>query len=109
MAMLAPRHDAVMPLPHAYRTPLHLGTAFGRLAELTRFLNWLASQGTTSLADVDEDRCEAWLAHRRYLLDDRVTWPASAAPRPAGLPPKSSRTWSLTGSCSPEFGHFVSA
>jgi hypothetical protein len=70
MAMLAPRHDAVMPLPHAYRTPLHLGTAFGRLAELTRFLNWLASQGTTSLADIDEDRCEAWLAHRRYLLDD---------------------------------------
>ena len=70
MAMLAPRHDAVMPLPHAYRTPLHLGTAFGRLAELTRFLNWLASQGTTSLADIDEDRCEAWLAHRRFLLDD---------------------------------------
>ena len=70
MAMLAPRHDAVMPLPHVYRTPLHLGTAFGRLAELTRFLNWLASQGTTSLADIDEDRCEAWLAHRRYLLDD---------------------------------------
>jgi hypothetical protein len=71
MAMLAPRHDAVTPLPHAYRTPLHLGTAFGRLAELTRFLNWLASQGTTSLADIDEDRCEAWLAHRRYLLDDK--------------------------------------
>ncbi len=70
MAMLAPRHDAVMPLPHAYRTPLHLGTAFGRLAELTRFLNWLASQGTTSLADIDEDCCEAWMAHRRFLLDD---------------------------------------
>ncbi len=69
MAMLAPRHDAVMPLPHAYRTPLHLLTAFGRLAELTRFLNWLASRGTTSLADVDDDCCEAWLAHRRYLLD----------------------------------------
>ena len=69
MAMLAPRHDAVMPLPHAYRTPLHLLTVFGRLAELTRFLNWLASQGTTSLGDVDEECCEAWLAHRRYLLD----------------------------------------
>jgi integrase len=69
MAMLATRHEAVMPMPHAYRTPLHLVTAFSRLAELTRFLNWLASQGTASLADVDDDCCAAWLAHRRYLLD----------------------------------------
>jgi hypothetical protein len=69
MAMLAPRHDAVMPLPHAYRTPLHLLTAFSPLAELTRFLNWLDSQGITSLAGVDDGCCEAWLAHRRYLLD----------------------------------------
>jgi hypothetical protein len=85
MAMIAPRHDAVMPLPHAYRTPLHLGTAFGRLAELTRFLNWLASQGTTSLADIDEGCCEAWLAHRRFLLDHdgRVAGERSPATRRA--------------------------
>ena len=70
MAMLAPRHEAVIVLPHAYRTPLHLTTAFARLAELTRFLNWLAGQDVASLADVDEDRCEAWMAHRRYLLDE---------------------------------------
>ena len=69
MAMLAPRHDAVMTLPRAYRTPLHLTTAFGRLAELTRFLNWLDAQGVARLADVDGDCCEAYLAHRRYLLD----------------------------------------
>ena len=70
MAMLAPRHEAVMTLPRAYRTPLHLATAFSRLAELTRFLPWLASQGITRLADVDGDCCEAYLAHRRYLLDE---------------------------------------
>ena len=29
--MLAPRHEAVAPLPRAYRTPLHLRTAKGRL------------------------------------------------------------------------------
>jgi integrase len=69
VAMLAPRHEAVAHLPRAYRTPLHLLTAFGRLAELTRFLNWLTRQSVTSLADVDGDRCEAYLAHRRYLLD----------------------------------------
>jgi hypothetical protein len=46
MAMLAPRHEAVAPLPRAYRTPLHLMTAFGRLAELTRFLNCSAGAST---------------------------------------------------------------
>ena len=70
MAMLSPGHEAVIILPHAYRTPLHLTTAFARLAELTRFLNWLAGQDVARLADVDEDRCEAYLAHRRYLLDE---------------------------------------
>lgn len=70
VAMLAPRHEAVMPLPRAYRTPLHLLTASGRLAELTRFLIWLTDQGLTSLGEVSADRCEAYLAHRRYLLDD---------------------------------------
>lgn len=67
MAMLAPRHEAVLLLPRAYRTPLHLRTASGRLAELTRFLNWLTSQDIARLADVDSRCCEAYLAHRRYL------------------------------------------
>jgi len=70
VAMLAPRHEAVMTLPRAYRTPLHLLTASGRLAELTRFLNWLASQGVTSLSDLGTRHCEAYLAHRRYLLGE---------------------------------------
>jgi len=70
MAMLAPRHGAVAPLPRPYRTPLHLATAFGRLAELTRFLNWLTGQGLASLADIDGQRCEAYLAHRRYVRDE---------------------------------------
>lgn len=70
MAMLTPRHDAVVELPRAYRTPLHLLTASGRLNELTRFLSWLTDQGITSLGDIDSDHCEAYLAHRRYPLDD---------------------------------------
>ncbi len=70
VAMLAPRHDAVAPLPRAYRTPLHLATVFGRLAELTRFLNWLTGRGVTALADVDDQHCQAYLAHRRYLRDE---------------------------------------
>jgi hypothetical protein len=70
MAMLAPRHEAVIVLPHAYRTPLHLTTAFARLAELTRLLNWLDAQDVASLAGIDDERCEEWMAHRRYLLDE---------------------------------------
>ncbi|MGH8922521.1 MAG: site-specific integrase [Actinomycetes bacterium] len=70
MARLVPRHEAVIILPHAYRTPLHLTTASGRFAELTRLLNWLDGQHVASLAGIDDDRCEAWMAHRRYLLDE---------------------------------------
>lgn len=69
LAMLAPRHPAVAALPRAYRTPLHLSSAFGRLGELTRLLNWLTEYGITRLAQVDEQCCQAFLAHRRYLLD----------------------------------------
>lgn len=87
MAMLAPRHEVVAPLPRAYRTPLHLVTAFGRLAELTRFLNWLTEQGVPGLSDIDSDRCEAYLAHRRYLLDqhDVVVGERSPATRRAAV------------------------
>jgi hypothetical protein len=70
VAMLAPRHEAVAPLPRAYRTPVHLGTAKGRLDELTRLLNWLPQQGIRSLGDVDGDCCTAWLQHRRNARDE---------------------------------------
>jgi hypothetical protein len=69
-AMLVPRHEAVALLPRAYRTALHLNTANGRLIELARFLNWLTQQGVASLGDIGTDRCEAYLAHRRYVLDE---------------------------------------
>ncbi len=70
LAMLAPRHQAVAPLPRAYRTPAHLKTAKGRLDELTRWLNWLTRRGVRSLGEVDEDCCAAYLTHRRYARDE---------------------------------------
>jgi hypothetical protein len=70
IAMVAPHHEAVAQLPRAYRTPLHLLSVFGRLAELTRFLNWLTDHGIGSLGELDGDHCERYLHHRRYLLDD---------------------------------------
>ena len=100
VAMLAPRHDAVAPLPRAYRTPLHLLTVFGRLAELTRFLNWLTGRGVTALADVDDHQCQAFLL-TGVTSATRTTWSsANSAPRPARPPPRSSSTWPTTGNCS---------
>lgn len=73
MAVLAPRHPAVAELPRAYRTPLHLRSCAGRLGELTRFFRWLDQRHVTALADVDTHTCEAYLAFRRYILDENGT------------------------------------
>lgn len=66
LALLAPRHPAVVPLPRAYRTPLHLSSCIGRLNELIRFFDWLGRRGVTTLADLDAPTCEAYLQSRRY-------------------------------------------
>jgi len=72
-ALLCPRHPAVAPLPRAYRMPLHLSTAKGRLDELATWFGWLAGKGIASLAEVDDDCCREYLAHRRYVLDGNGT------------------------------------
>jgi hypothetical protein len=72
-AMLVPRHEAVAGLPRAFRTPMHITTASGRLQEISRFLNWLAGQGIPALGEVCAHHCEAYLAHRRYVLDEHGT------------------------------------
>jgi len=69
-AMLAPRHEAVTVLPRAYRTPAHIRTASARLGETARFLNWLAGQGIARLDEVGNHHCEAYLSHRRHVLDE---------------------------------------
>ncbi|MFF5362502.1 site-specific integrase [Streptomyces scabiei] len=70
LAMLAPRHPAVAPLPRAYRTALHLISCRARLDELVRCLAWLTARGVISLERIDTQDCEAYLAHRRYVLDE---------------------------------------
>ena len=72
-AMLVPRHEAVAELPRAFRTPMHLATASGRLKETAQLLNWLAGQGIAGLAAAGAHHCEAYLAHRRYVLDEHGT------------------------------------
>lgn len=71
LALLAPRHPAVVILARANRTPLHLRTCWGRLFELTSWLNWLSTQGVRSLSEVNDRHCETYLAHRRYVRDEK--------------------------------------
>ncbi|MFF1868179.1 site-specific integrase [Kitasatospora herbaricolor] len=70
LAMLAPQHPSVAPLPRAHRTALHLTSCAGRLDELTRFCRWLSEHGVSRLAQIDTRVCDAYMAHRRYVLDE---------------------------------------
>ncbi|MFD7064517.1 site-specific integrase [Streptomyces sp. NPDC059906] len=70
LAMLAPRHQTIAPLPRAFRNPLHVTSCRGRLDELVRFFSWLSDQATSSLQQITTRDCEAYLAHRRYVLDE---------------------------------------
>ncbi|MFE5095290.1 hypothetical protein ACFRCI_34275 [Streptomyces sp. NPDC056638] len=70
MALLAPHHEAVAALSRAYRSPLHVSTCHGRLAELIRFMRWLTAHGVTALEDLHARDCDAYLAHRRYQRDE---------------------------------------
>ena len=70
-ALLAPQHQAVAALPHAYRVPLAIPTCRERLASVTGWLNWLAGQGITSLAQVTQQHCDAYLDHRRHARDEQ--------------------------------------
>ncbi len=56
-------------LPHAYRVPLAIPTCRERLTSVTGWLNWLTGQGITSLAQVTQQHCDAYLDHRRHTRD----------------------------------------
>ncbi|MFK0258668.1 site-specific integrase [Streptomyces sp. NPDC090445] len=71
LAMLAPRHPAVAELSRAHRTTLHLRSCAGRLDELTRFCRWLTERGVSSLQQLDTRLCDAYMVHRRYVLDEQ--------------------------------------
>ena len=85
-ALLAPRHEAVAVLPHAYRVPLAIATCRERLTSVTGWLNWLTGQGITSLSQVTQQHCDAYLDHRRHARDEHGGQCGNAARPPAGKP-----------------------
>jgi hypothetical protein len=101
LAMLAPQHRAVAPLPRAYRTALHLRSCAARLEEAVRFFDWLHRRGINSLTQIDTQVCEAYLAFRRYVLDEDGVVVGEQSPGSDAQPRRSSSTWSTTGTCSP--------
>ncbi len=71
LARLAPGHPEVRTLPRAFRVPLTLSSCSRRLAETTRWMNWLTAQRITSLGEVSQDDCDRYLAER-CLRKDRA-------------------------------------
>jgi len=69
LALLAPHHAAVVRLPRAYRTPLHLSSCYSRLSEAGKFFSWLDQRGVATLAELDTHLCEVYLTFRRYVND----------------------------------------
>jgi hypothetical protein len=68
-ARLAPGHPEIAVLPRAFRVPLTLASCLKRLAEVTRWLNWLAARQVPSLGDVNQEHCDRYLAERRLRKD----------------------------------------
>jgi len=70
LALLAPGHPAVRVLPSAHRVPRTVQTCTIKLAELTRWLNWLTRRGVTALGEVTDYHCAAFVAERSERRDD---------------------------------------
>jgi integrase len=68
-ARLAPGHPEVAVLPRAFRVPLTISSCQRRLAETTRWMNWLTAQRVPSLRDVTQDHCDRYLAERHLRKD----------------------------------------
>ncbi|MFD7163717.1 site-specific integrase [Streptomyces violascens] len=64
LALMAPLHEKVRDLPGAYRIQRTLQTTSNRGEHTVAWLNWLTAQGVTSLTEVDQYLCDAYLIHR---------------------------------------------
>lgn len=70
MARMAPSHPAVATLPHAIRSPLNPNSLWAVLKHLTGWFNYLTDAGVTSLAEVTQAHCEAYLQATSHACDE---------------------------------------
>jgi hypothetical protein len=78
LARLVPGHPAVATLPNAFRAPLNPNTLWNELKHLTSWFNHLTTAGVSSLSNVDQRHCDAFLDHARRSTTD-PSRPLSAA------------------------------
>jgi hypothetical protein len=65
IAVLAPRHERVLPLPLARRDELGLRTCHGRLSAVIMWFRWLTGNAVRSLGEVTQDHCDHYLRQRQ--------------------------------------------
>jgi hypothetical protein len=65
IALLAPDRPEVALLPLARREPMNPRTCHRRLVLASQWLNWLTTHGVSSLDQVTQDHCDAYLTHRQ--------------------------------------------
>jgi len=61
LARLAPTHPDVVVLPRAYRAPLSPSSLLLHVTRLTSWFNFLSDNGVSSLREVTQDHCDAYL------------------------------------------------
>lgn len=64
IAMLCPRHPALLELPNVRRSALHLRTCHQRLFSVTKWFEWLTDQGVRSLGQVTQQHCDRYFQQR---------------------------------------------
>ncbi|MFG2979552.1 integrase [Streptomyces sp. NPDC048331] len=79
MARLAPLHPAVATLPQAFRAPLNPSSLWHELKHLALWFNHLTTVGVSSLTQVRQHHCDAYLAavSRSTTDPDRLLSPAT--------------------------------
>jgi len=70
LALMAPGHEQVRVLPHAYRITRSFATCHRRLRDLSTWLNWLTGEGVRSLGEVTDRHCEAFRIRHSQNADD---------------------------------------
>lgn len=68
LALLAPRHEAVLQIPLALRKARSPRTCFRFLQRLTEWFNWLTEQGITGLHEVNQELCERYMEERSWSV-----------------------------------------
>ncbi|MFF8995498.1 integrase, partial [Streptomyces sp. NPDC014983] len=83
MARLAPLHPDVATLPRAFRVPLNPNSLWSELKHLALWFNHLTSVGVTSLSQVRQHHCDAYLAtvSRSTTNPNRLLSPSTTAAR----------------------------